>query len=64
MKTSPSTPRTRPSLLADERGVMYVEYLTIAIMVTILAAAAIVSLGVPMLRMFDWGHSWVVLPFP
>ena len=54
----------RETLLEDEAGVAYVEYIVISLMVTILASAAILSLGIPLLRMYDWGASWIVMPIP
>lgn len=52
------------TLLEDEAGVAFVEYIVISLFITILAAAAILVLGIPLLRMYDWGVSWVLIPVP
>lgn len=52
------------TLMEDEAGVAFVEYIVISLFITILAAAAIFTLGIPLLRMYDWGVSWIVIPVP
>ncbi len=52
------------TLVEDEAGVAFVEYIVISLFITILAAAAIFALGIPLLRMYDWGVSWVLIPVP
>ncbi len=52
------------TLLEDEAGVAFVEYIVISLFITILAAAAILVLGIPLLRMYDWGVSWILIPVP
>lgn len=56
--------RDGKQLMNDEAGVAFVEYLVISLFITILAAAAILTLGIPLLRMYDWGVSWVLIPVP
>jgi len=51
------------TLLADEAGVAFVEYTVISLFITALAAGAIFAYG-PLLRMYDWGVSWVLIPVP
>lgn len=52
------------TLMEDEAGVAFVEYIVISLFITILASAAILVLGIPLLRMYDWGVSWILIPVP
>jgi len=58
------TGKNDQTLLEDEAGVAFVEYIVISLFITILASAAILALGIPLLRMYDWGASWIVIPVP
>ncbi len=53
-----------PGLIEDERGVVFVEYLTLATMVTIIGASAVFLLGLPMVRLYEWGSMMVTVPIP
>ena len=54
----------RQGLIQDLAGAIYVEYLTLATMVTIGGAAAVVSLGVPLLQLYDYVELMILLPVP
>ncbi|MBO6934817.1 MAG: hypothetical protein JJ863_07575 [Deltaproteobacteria bacterium] len=54
----------KQTLMEDEAGVAFVEYIVISLFITILASAAILVLGIPLLRMYDWGVSWILIPVP
>lgn len=56
--------RTDLSLLEDERGAVFVEYITLTLLVTIGAAGAIAALGIPLARLYSWGVSWILFPLP
>lgn len=48
----------------DDGGAVYVEYLTLTVTVSVVAALAIASLGPPMYRAFNTVRSMILLPFP
>ena len=52
------------NLLEDDRGVVFVEYLTLASVVTIVGAASVFMLGIPMVRLYEWGSMLVTIPIP
>jgi hypothetical protein len=70
-RTAPSRARcgarpegSAPSLLADTRGVVFLEYIALVATVAIVVSAAIVALGVPLLRQFRFAEAVLALPFP
>ncbi|MDH5492199.1 MAG: hypothetical protein OEY14_09610, partial [Myxococcales bacterium] len=52
------------TLLRDERGIAYTEYIIVTLMVSLGGAAAIVSLGLPLLELFHYVSSMILLPIP
>ena len=52
------------SLLRETRGVAYVEYVTLLLLVTIGGAVAIFSLGVPLLQTFRYAQVVIAMPIP
>ncbi len=56
--------RKAESLRDDTTGAIFVEYLTLASMVTIGGAAAVVSLGTPLLNLYDYVELVILLPIP
>jgi hypothetical protein len=54
----------RQRLGSDVRGAVYVEYVALLTMVTLLAAAAVVALGVPLLRLFRFAEIVLASPLP
>jgi hypothetical protein len=60
----PQASRTAKDLLEDEGGVVFVEYLTLASMVTILGAGCVFVLGLPMVRLYEFGSMLVTIPLP
>lgn len=51
-------------LLDDEQGAVFVEYLTLTVVVMLSGAASIFLLGVPLVRLYEWGVTWVSMPIP
>lgn len=56
--------RPKLSLLDDEEGAVYVEYISLIILVSIGAAAAIVAVGVPLLESFRMTQAFLGAPVP
>lgn len=55
---------TTPHLLSNRRGAAYVEYLALLTLVTVIGSAATAALGLPLLRMFRYAETLIVLPIP
>ena len=60
----PMTANKTPHLLSDRRGAAYVEYLALLTLVTLIGSAATAALGLPLLRMFRYAETLIVLPIP
>ena len=56
--------RPEPSLAEDRRGAVYLEYVALLTMVTLLAAAAVAALGIPLLRLFRFAELVLASPLP
>lgn len=57
--------KARPfALTADERGSVTVEYTVLLVLVALSGAAAMMTLGAPLLRMLWTYQTWLLLPFP
>ncbi len=52
------------NLLSEEDGAVYVEYISITILVGILAAAALILVGVPLLQNFQNTQLFLISPLP
>ncbi|HTE51109.1 MAG TPA: hypothetical protein VK698_09595 [Kofleriaceae bacterium] len=52
------------SMVRDEHGAIYVEYLSLLTLVTLAGAAAALALGLPLLRLFRYAELLIVLPIP
>jgi hypothetical protein len=50
--------------LADTRGVVFVEYVALVSLVTIMGAAAVLSLGLPLVHLFRYQQMIISLPIP
>ena len=59
---SAKTPN-RP-LLSEEDGAVYVEYISITLLVAILASAALILVGVPLLQNFQNTQLFLLSPLP
>ena len=57
-------PQRQPSLLDDESGAVYVEYVALTLLVAFGAAAAIVAVGVPLLESFRMTQAFIGAPVP
>jgi hypothetical protein len=53
-----------PIRFRDQRGAVMVEYAILLSAVSLGAALALVSLGVPLMRMYLSQRTWVLLPYP
>ena len=56
--------RSPRALAQGTAGAIFVEYTTLLLMVTIGCAAAITTLGVPLLRLFRFQQLVMIVPFP
>lgn len=64
-KSSPVAKNQRLQALVHEtEGAVFVEYLTLTMLVAILCAAATMTLGVPLLRLFRFQQAVVAVPIP
>lgn len=50
--------------LASTRGVVFVEYVALLLLVTIAGAAAVLALGVPLVQLFRFQQIMLSLPVP
>jgi hypothetical protein len=57
-------PATRSDLGRDVCGVIYVEYLILLCLVTLIGAGAVAALGLPLLRLFRYAEMLLLLPVP
>jgi hypothetical protein len=51
-------------LAASERGVAMVEYVTLLCLVTLIGAATVVALGVPLMQLFRYVQMVLAMPIP
>lgn len=52
------------TLVRDEEGAIFVEYLTLTLMVTVVSAMATLSLGHMLLRLFYFQKAVIAIPMP
>ena len=57
-------PSGQRQLLSEEDGAVYVEYISITILVGILASAALILVGVPLLQNFQNTQLFLLSPLP
>jgi hypothetical protein len=50
--------------LAGTRGVVFVEYVALLLLVTIIGAGAVVTLGIPLVNLFRYQQLILSLPIP
>lgn len=62
--TSSGPSRAAGELLRDEEGAIFVEYLTLTLMVTVLCAMATLALGEQLLRLYKFQQMIVTVPIP
>ena len=62
--TPVATESHRGGLLRARQGAVYVEYIALLTLVTLIGAAATAALGLPLLRMFRYAETLIVLPIP
>jgi Flp pilus assembly pilin Flp len=56
--------KSKTALSGDARGSVMVEYTVLLVLVAMTCAAAMVTLGAPLVRMFATYQTWLLLPFP
>lgn len=56
--------REPSELHRDTRGVVFVEYVALLLLVTITGAAAVLALGVPLVHLFRYQQLVLSLPIP
>ena len=52
------------ALVRSTSGAVFVEYVVVLLLVTLIAASAIVFTGIPLLRLFRLTQAMLALPFP
>jgi len=59
-KTNPNA----RSLATSASGVVFVEYVALLLLVTVIGAVSVVSLGVPLLKLYRFTQMMISLPIP
>ena len=59
-----SSHRPFRALGSDERGSLSTEYAVLLVLVSVVGALALVSAGTPLVKMFLFRQTWLLLPFP
>lgn len=59
-KGSPSA----KTLMSSTSGVVFVEYVALLLLVTVIGAVAVVGLGVPLLKLYRFAQMILSLPVP
>ncbi len=54
----------KSGLTRNDRGAVFVEYITVLCLVTLVGAAAVAALGLPLLRLFRYVQAVILLPIP
>lgn len=54
----------RESLIRDERGIAFTEYLLLVILVGVLVSASLIAVGVPIYRAFHFSQVVLGAPVP
>lgn len=57
------TPNAR-TLMSSSSGVVFVEYVALLLLVTVIGSVAVVSLGVPLLKLYRFTQMVLSLPIP
>ncbi|QQR90972.1 MAG: hypothetical protein IPJ88_04370 [Myxococcales bacterium] len=47
-----------------ERGAIYAEYITLVVLVTLIAALLVAGLGIPLVRQYDLARTILLAPIP
>lgn len=63
-QANPTQKKLAHALVSDTDGAVFVEYLTLTLLVAVLCAAATATLGVPLLRLFRFQQAVVAVPIP
>lgn len=63
LKTTDPQPSAE-TLASSKSGVIFVEYVALLTLVTVIGAVSVVSLGVPLLRLYRFTQMVLSLPIP
>jgi hypothetical protein len=63
LSSTPSVPSAR-DLAVSGSGVVFVEYVALLLLVTVVGAVAVVGLGVPLLKLYRFAQMILSLPVP
>ncbi len=58
-----NTPSSR-ELVSSRSGVVFVEYVALLTLVTVIGAVAVVGLGIPLLKLYRFAQMVLSLPIP
>jgi len=61
---STSSEPSGQTLLASRSGSVFVEYVALLLLVTVIGAVSVVSLGVPLLKLYRFTQMVLSLPIP
>ena len=65
MRLVSRTPTPSPKeLVSSSSGVVFVEYVALLTLVTVIGAVAVVGLGVPLLKLYRFAQMVLSLPIP
>ncbi|MEM6954313.1 MAG: hypothetical protein AAF645_01455 [Myxococcota bacterium] len=51
-------------LVEEDSGVAFTEYIILLFMVTLVGAGSVFLLGLPLVRMYEWGAALTTFPIP
>lgn len=61
---STSSKPSAKALVASSSGIVFVEYVALLLLVTVIGAVSVVSLGVPLLKLYRFTQMILSLPIP
>ncbi|MEM7605402.1 MAG: hypothetical protein AAF411_08595 [Myxococcota bacterium] len=50
--------------MEEDSGVAFTEYIILLFMVTLVGAGSVFLLGLPLVRMYEWGAALTTFPIP
>jgi len=62
MRTSPVA--RLPALVRETGGAIFVEYVTLLVLVALVAGSAMVVCGIPLIRLYRYMQMVIAVPFP
>lgn len=64
LASNDNDPRDARGLAASQSGVVFVEYVALLTLVTVIGTVSVVGLGVPLLRLYRFAQMVLSLPIP